>query len=162
MRATARTLTLVVTLLPSTLSAQGKPVDLVRKLYAQYAWETRDSEVGSRLPFFSDSAGVLRQYLDAPLVNAILADRACEVREEGECNLGFEPMWDSQDPGGVTFTILSTADPTVVQARIHYPYHNETHVLTYRLRQTRAGWRIVDISSPRWRSLLALLRRPVK
>ncbi len=58
--------------------------------------------------------------------------------------------------------IVATKDPSNVQARIHYPYENETRVVTYRLRHTPAGWRVVDMAGANWPSLLRLLRQPVK
>ena len=158
MRAILSTLFLVLTVWPMALHAQAKPVDFVRGMYAQYAWETTDTESDKRLPLFSEGRLVLQRYLDATLTKAVLADQACAARE-GECNLDFEPMWDSQDPGGATVDVVATPDATVVQARIHYPYNNETRVVTYRLRSTADGWRITDMASPRWRSLLQLLRR---
>jgi hypothetical protein len=162
MRTLHRAFLLALALLPSAANAQATPVDVVRKLYADYAWETRDSEVGTRLPLFADSAAVLQRYLDRPLLRASLADQACEARTAGVCNLDFDPMWDSQDPGGATVTIAATKDPVIVQARIRYPNDRALHVVTYRLRRTPDGWRIADMSNPKWRSLLELLRRQVQ
>ena len=102
----------------------------------------------------------MRRYLDAELVKALLADRTCAQQAGGECNLSFDPMWDSQDPSGATVQVVSTKNPDVVQARIHYPYQNETRTVTYRMRQTSAGWRIADMGGTAWPSLLQLLHRP--
>lgn len=116
----------------------------------------------AKKPLFSAPAAVLQRFFDAPLIKAILADRACEARVRGECNLDFDPMWDSQDPGGVSVQVVPTRNAMVVQARLHYPYDNETRVVTYRMRNTPSGLRIADMSSPRWPSLLELLRQPVR
>lgn len=134
----------------------------VARMYADYAWETKDDSVGKGEPLFVAVAAVMGRYLAPELIKAVLADRACEARVGGECNLSFDPMWDSQDPGGATVQIVATKDPSNVQARIHYPYENETRVVTYRLRHTPAGWRVVDMAGAKWPSLLHLLRQPVK
>lgn len=131
-------------------------------MYAAYAGDTKDANLGKQKPLFAASAVVMGRYLDAELVKAVLADRACAVRAGGECNLSFDPMWDSQDPGGVTVQVVATKDPSVIQARLHYPYQNETRVVTYRLRQVPTGWRIVDMGGATWPSLLHLLRPGVR
>ena len=135
---------------------------VVARLYAEYAWETKDDSLGRKKPLFSAGRAVMARYLDAELISAVLADRACEARTGGECNLSFVPMWDSQDPGGVTVQVVATKDPSVVQARVHYPYDNQTRVVTYRMRRTPAGWRVADMSGAAWPSLLHLLHRPMK
>ena len=135
---------------------------VVARLYAEYAWETKDDSIAKKEPLFSASRAVMARYLDAGLISAVLADRACEARTAGECNLSFVPMWDSQDPSGATVQVAATKTPSIVQARIHYPYHNETRVVTYRMRLTPGGWRVADMGGAAWPSLLALLRRPVK
>lgn len=71
-------------------------------------------------------------------------------------------MWNSQDPGGVTVQVVPTRDSMVVQARLHYPYDNETRVVTYRMRITPAGLRIADMSALRWPSLLKLLQHDTR
>ncbi|MGE5730857.1 MAG: hypothetical protein ACM37U_02890, partial [Gemmatimonas sp.] len=111
---------------------------------------------------FSAPPAVLQRFFGAPLAKAILADRACQARTRGECNLSFGPIWDSQDPGGVTVQVVPTRDSMVIHARLHYPYQNETRVVTYRMRSTPAGLRIVDMSARDWPSLLNLLQQPVR
>lgn len=144
---------------PSPASARS----VVARLYADYAWETKDDSIDkNRQPLFSDSRAAMARYLDAELISAVLADRACEVRTAGECNLNFVPTWDSQDPSGATVQVLATKTPSVVKARIHYPYQNATRVVTYRMRQTPVGWRVSDMAGAGWPSLLQLLHRPVK
>ena len=135
---------------------------VVARLYAEYSWETSDDSLGKKEPLFSAGREVMARYLDAPLIRAVLADRACGTRTGGECNLSFVPMWDSQDPGGAAVHVVATKSPSIVEARLHYPYQNETRVVTYRMRQTPSGWRVADMGGATWPSLLRLLRRPVK
>ena len=145
---------------PRLMSAQASALDLVRQLYATYAWETSDAEMAKHTPFFSEQKAVIARYLDAPLLRAVLRNRACEQRTGEICNLDFDPMWDSQDPGGVTVEVVSTRASTAVQARVHYPSDSTIRVVTYRLRKTPGGWRITDMKGAGWPSLLALLRSP--
>lgn len=142
-------------------TAQTTAVAFIAHMYEEYSWETKDSGSPGKKPLFSAPAAVLHRFFDARLTKAILADRACEARVQGECNLDFDPMWNSQDPGGVTVQVVSTRESMVVQARLHYPYDKETRVVTYRMRNTPAGLRIADMSGLRWPSLLELLQQPV-
>lgn len=135
---------------------------VISRMYAEFAWETKDDDTSKAEPLFSESPAAMDRYLDEPLLKAVLADRACERRVQGECNLSFAPMWDSQDPGGATVTVAATEDTTVVQARVLYPSQNKTQVVTYYMRRTPMGWRIADMGGAKWASLLELLRRPVK
>jgi len=137
-------------------------VDVIKRMYAEYAWQTKDDDSSKAEPLFSASAATMDRYLDIPLVKAVLADRACQKRVQGECNLSFAPMWDSQDPGGATATVTATENASLVQARILYPSRNETRVVMYHMRRTPMGWRIADIGGAEWASLLELLSRPVK
>lgn len=143
-------------------TAQSNAVAFIAHMYEEYSWETKDAEFRGKTPLFVAPPAVLQRFFDAPLAKAILADRACEARTQGECHLSFDPMWDSQDQGGVTVQVLPTRDSMVVQARLHYPYQDETRVVTYRTRNTPAGLRIVDMSGRQWPSLLKLLQQPVR
>ena len=145
-----------------TQAAQSSAAAFISHLYEEHSWETRQTAVRGKTTLFAAPSAALHRFFDAPLATAILADRACEARTQGECHLSFDPMWDSQDPGGVTVQIVPTRDSMVVQARLRYPYQNETRVVTYRMRMTSAGLRIVDMSAPQWPSLLKLLQGPVR
>lgn len=160
MRPTLRLVILALALSPRALPAQGTALDLVKRLYAAYAWETNDAETAKHTPLFSEPAPVLARYFDAPLVRAVLQNRACQKRTGDICNLDFVPIWDSQDPGGVTVDVVPTRDSMIVQAHIHYQSDYGTRVVTYHLRKTSAGWRITDIAGAEWPSLLRLLRSP--
>lgn len=135
---------------------------VISRMYAEFAWETKDNDTSRAEPLFSASPAAMDRYFDEALSMAVLADRACQRRVQGVCNLSFAPMWDSQDPGGATVTVAATEDTSVVQARILYPSQGKTQVVTYHMRRTPLGWRIADMGGAEWASLLELLRRPVK
>jgi len=148
--------------MPDQQAARSSAAAFISHLYEEHLWETRQTTIRGKTTLFAAPSAVLHRFFDAPLATAILADRACEVSTQGECHLSFDPMWDSQDPGGVTVRVVPTRDSMVVQARLRYPYQNETRVVTYRMRMTSAGLRIVDMSAPKWPSLLKLLQGPVR
>jgi hypothetical protein len=162
MRRIFRTTLVLASLLPlSRLGAQQlSAADLVRQLYKTYAWEIQDSTTNAGTPLFAASPTAMRAFLDSGLVAAVMADRACQKRLDGICNLDFDPIWASQDPVGATFTILSTPDPAVVRVELRYPSEPQPIVITYRLRLTRAGWRITDVGTKDWRSLKKQLLSP--
>ena len=145
----------------SFLGAQQRTAaDLVRQLYRTYAWETQDSSTTRDKPLFAASPTVMRAFLDSSFVAAVMADRACQKRSDGICNLDFDPIWASQDPVGATFKVLGTPDPAVVRVELHYASEPEPIVITYRLRPTRAGWRITDMGTKDWPSLKKQLLNP--
>ena len=160
MRPTLRLLIFALTMAPRAAPALSSALDLVKRLYAAYAWEASDAEAAKHTPLFSERAAVMARYFDAPLLRAVLRDRACEKRSGEICKLDFDPIWDSQDPGGVTVEVVPTRDMTIVQARIHYQSDHDTRVVTYRMRKTSAGWRIADMAGAGWPSLLRVLRSP--
>jgi hypothetical protein len=130
---------------------------VVARMYQDYSWETDDSIPAGRHPLFSAPAETLREYLDSALTRAVLADRACQIRTHEECNLDFDPLWDSQDPTGASVQVLPAHDSTRVDARIGYRASTELHVVRYRMRRVGTGWRIADMSGEGWPSLLKTL-----
>lgn len=149
----------VLLLSPRVVFAQVNAVDVVRQMYAAYAWETDDQQVTKHTPLFAERSDVMARYLDGPLLHAVQKDRACQKRTQAICNLDFEPMWDSQDPGGATVAVEPTHAPAVVRARVAYPDH-ETRVITYRMRKVAGAWRVADMAGAKWPSLLHVLQRP--
>lgn len=139
---------------------QHTAADFVRQLYQTYAWETQDSTTTHDRPLFAASPTTLREFLDSSFVAAVMADRACQKRTDGICNLDFDPIWASQDPTGATSKVLGTTDPAVVRVELRYASEPQPIVITYRLRSTRAGWRIADMGTKDWPSLKKQLLSP--
>lgn len=162
MRRTFWTTLVLASLLPLSYLGGQQPTaaDLVRQLYLTYAWETQDSTSTAGTPLFAASPTAMRAFLDSSLVAAVMADRACQKRSDGICNLDFDPIWASQDPAGATSKVLSTPDPAVVRVELRYPSEPQPIVITYRLRPTRAGWRIIDMGTKDWPSLKRQLLNP--
>jgi len=156
--------TIAVVVFGTNLTAQNaKPspgLDIVARLYRDYAWEAVvENPVWHGHELLDQPRGVLSRYFDDGLVRLWLADRACEARTHEICRIDFVPMWDSQDPSGSFVDITPTDDSTLVQVELHHPFHPEPRHLNYRMVKTTSGWRIHDISLPGKWSLVDLLSK---
>jgi hypothetical protein len=142
------------------LRAQETGVALVAQLYREFAWEVVVEEPMWRGHAFIEQPRVaLARYLDSSLTTLLLADRECERRTQGICNLDFDPIWDSQDPGATGLKVTGTRDPTVVSVRFRqFPTGNEV-ALSFHVVHTQAGWRVHDVRYPNGSSLLGILSR---
>ena len=126
----------------------------VARLYADYAWEAKDS--GQRhAGLLESNRPVLARYFTSELTRLLLEDRACVRRTKQICNLDWLPHWDSQDPEGAAPRLLPSTIPREVPVDITYPGGSVRH-LTYVLATTPVGDRIADIRARNW-SLVALL-----
>ncbi|WP_283745908.1 hypothetical protein [Sideroxydans sp. CL21] len=126
---------------------------VVAQMYKDFKWETEPGVTG-KVTLFDSPPEVLSKYFDKTLVDLVTKRRNCNYQM---CGLDYSPMWNSQDPDGVSVTIKSTARADVVTVDVIY--FNGTSRLTYYLRETPAGWRIKDMKSP-YGSLVTLLDVP--
>ncbi|GLQ50959.1 hypothetical protein ACFFJT_07130 [Dyella flava] len=153
-------LALIAALLPAvSLAAESLtgPEALIVKLYKDYAWEAViDEPVDSDAGLLQQPVNILNRYFDPHMVSLILRDRVCEEKN-GICRLDYDPIWDSQDPGGAMgMKIQQMADPSEVSVDFIYAGHAAHMHIVYVLSQTRDGWRISDIqgTTPSLRKLL--------
>jgi hypothetical protein len=78
-----------------------------------------------------------------------MKDDECVKREDGVCNLDFDPIYDAQDFEKKT-TNLQSAPVAGQPDFFNVTFTNlETRTLVYRLTKTPSGWRISDINIPR-------------
>jgi hypothetical protein len=132
-------------------------VELVTRLYREFAWETVIDEPLNSVPGFIDQpAPVLAKYLDKELVSLLIADRLCASKGE-ICNLDFLPLWEAQDIGATDLKIEATADPKIVA--VHFRYDNKQTELRFSMSQTADGVRIHDIQYKNGLSLRKILER---
>jgi hypothetical protein len=89
---------------------------------------------------------VLSRYFDRDLVRLFVRDAACAEKNEGICNLDFDPIWAAHDAerGKVS---LSSGPRNLITARITYP-RAKPIALLYDVRLTKDGWRVHDIIGP--------------
>jgi hypothetical protein len=134
---------------------KSSPEDFIRSLYRfhQPGRETRD--------WFGDKQ-TLSKYFDKELTGLFIKDDECVKREQGVCNLDFDPIYDAQDFEKKT-TNLQIA-PVVGQPDLfNVTFTNlGTRTLVYRLTNTPSGWRISDIKYPEGPSLKEILSREIK
>ncbi|MCL2873062.1 MAG: hypothetical protein FWF41_08840 [Betaproteobacteria bacterium] len=132
-------------------------VELVTRLYREFAWETVIDEPLNSAPGFADQpAPVLAKYLDKELVSLLIADRLCASKGE-VCNLDFLPLWEAQDIGATDLKIQATVDPKIVV--VHFRYGNKQTELRFKMSQTADGLRIHDIQYKKGPSLRQILER---
>ena len=132
-------------------------VELVTRLYREFAWETVIDEPLNSAPGFIDQpAPVLAKYLDKELVSLLIADRLC-ARKGEICNLDFPPLWDAQDIGATDLKIQATTDPKIVV--VNFRYGNKKTELRFKMGQTADGIRIHDIQYKTGPSLRKILER---
>jgi hypothetical protein len=134
---------------------KSSPEDFIRSLYRfhQPGKETRD--------WFGDKQ-TLSKYFDKGLTALFLKDAECMKREQGVCNLDFDPIYDAQDFEKKT-TNLQIA-PAVGQPDLFSVTFTNlgTRTLVYRLTDAPSGWRISDIKYPEGPSLKEILSREIK
>lgn len=106
------------------------------------------------------SRGRLLRYFDGRLIDLWIRDRQCVTRTREICNLDFLPLWDSQDPAGVTVRVLAGERQDRIIAELRRPASAEVVRLHFELVHRAKGWRIRDVTKPTVWSLVELLSRP--
>lgn len=133
----------------------SSPEEFIRSLYRfhQPGKETQD--------WFGDKQ-TLSKYFNNELTALFIKDDECAKREEGVCNLDFDPIYDAQDFDKET-TNLHVAAVADQPDAFNVTFTNlGTRTLLYRLTNTPAGWRISDIKYPEGASLKEILSREIK
>lgn len=132
----------------SSLAAQGPdatPVRVVAGLYHDFAWEAVIDEPNDFPALTQLPRPAFERYLTPDLARLILNDEACMARTHEICKLDFNPVWASQDPGGVSeLKVSASAERDAVLVTMRYPDGSVTS-LTYRMQLVRGNWRIADI-----------------
>jgi hypothetical protein len=143
----------------SAWAADPTPVQVVTRLYCDFAWEALIEEptpAGDTL--IDQPKAVLERYLDDNLTALILKDRECVRRTHEVCRLDFVPIWASQDPGGTSGLHVSSSrdKPAIVNVRFRY-VDGQMANLRFDMVKTPRGWRVADVEYPAEPSLLKQL-----
>lgn len=123
---------------------------LVKDLYRAYAWQAisaSDAPFGK--PLSQENETVLRRYFTPELTSLLLADQRCVASTREVCNLGFDPMFASQDPAASDLAIRPTG-PQTVMVEFTYPSNGEKVALEYWMVRRGDQWRIDDIQYHNW------------
>jgi hypothetical protein len=147
-------------------SNQDSPIGIVSKLYKDYAWQGMEHPIGSKeddwVRIHDESKVVLEKYFDAELAALFLKDQACVKKTHEICNLGWDPIFDTQDPAmsNLTINLLENGN---VGVQYVYPSNGEKVSMEHVVKRGPKGWRIADIiytrsSGP---SLKKILQNPL-
>ena len=131
------------------------PEDFIRSLYDFH-------QPGKETPDWFGDKQTLSKYFDKELTDLFIKDDECAKREEGICNLDFDPIYAAQDFDKET-TNLQIAAVAGQADSFNVTFTNlGTRTLVYKLTNTPTGWRISDIKYPEGLSLKEILSREIK
>lgn len=138
-------------------STSETPVEVVTRLYRDFAWETVIEEpLRPGKSFVELPKAELERYVDDNLATLIVRDEECAARTHGICCLDMIPLWAAQDVGATNVRITPTSQPGLVNVR--FRYGTRSVALKFHLVMTLRGWRIADIDYPSEPSLLQQLK----
>ncbi len=113
-----------------------------------------------------DAMDVISRHATAHLKQLIAADRACEIREQGICNIDHDPIIDGQDFSLKKLPVVKLtpqADGSV-KAVATFVSLGDTLKVEYDFVQENGAWLIADVvdeDAPPWR-MTAGLSQPIK
>ena len=133
---------------------ESSPEDFIRSLY-------RFHQPGKETPDWFDDKQTLLKYFDKELTALFIKDDECVKREQGVCNLDFDPIYDAQDFEKETTNLKIAAADQPDLFKVTFT-NLGTRSLIYRLTNTANGWRISDIKYPEGPTLKEILSRQIK
>jgi hypothetical protein len=121
--------------------ASESPEDFLRRLYKMhFAQITYNS-------YWLNDKNKISKYFDDEMTALFLKDIECRDRNQGMCNLDFDPILGAQDfdeRGLKQLTIQKLPDKTRVRYKVTFINLGPTTII-YDLKETPVGWRISDI-----------------
>jgi len=134
---------------------KSSPEEFIRGVYDFH-------QPGKDTPDWFGDRRTLSKYFDKELTALFIKDDECAKREQGVCNLDFDPIYDAQDFDKKTIN-LQIAAVAGQPDLFNVTFTNlGTRTLVYRLTNTPGGWRISDIKYPEALSLKEILSREIK
>ncbi|PYJ53144.1 MAG: hypothetical protein DME82_14735, partial [Verrucomicrobia bacterium] len=101
------------------------------------------------------------KYFDKELTALFLKDAECQKREQGVCNLDFDPIYDAQDFEKTTNLQITAVAGQPDLFKVTFT-NLGTRTLVYKLTNTPSGWRISDIKYAEGPSLKETLSHEIK
>jgi hypothetical protein len=136
-----------------------KPEDVVICIYRDFSWEAVMDTTGGALNLIEQPKDILALYFSDEITSLIMKDREC-VESSGEiCNLNFDPIFCSQDPGAYELKISPVDSSGIVRVQFLYPSNDELIKVSYKIIKTVYGWRIGDVFYSNGSSLLDILKQ---
>jgi len=134
---------------------QSSPEDFLRGLY-------RFHQPWKKQPFWFNNKRTLSKYFDPELTALFMKDDECKKREQGVCNLDFDPIYEGQDFEEKTTNLQIAAEVSQPDSFKVTFTNLGTRTLVYRLTNTPGGWRIRDIKYSEGPSLKGILSQEIK
>jgi hypothetical protein len=133
---------------------KSSPEDFIRSLYRFHQpWADQSDWFGDKR--------TLSKYFDRELTALFIKDAECEKREQGVCNLDFDPIYDAQDFERTTNLQIAAVTDQADLFKVTFT-NLGTRTLVYRLTNTPSGWRISDIKYSDGPSLKEILSRKIE
>jgi len=133
---------------------KSSPEDFIRSLYRFHQpWRNQSDWFGDKR--------TLSKYFDKELTALFIKDAECEKREQGVCNLDFDPIYDAQDFERTTNLQIAAVTDQADLFKVTFT-NLGTRTLVYRLTNTPSGWRISDIKYSDGPSLKEILSRKIE
>src|SRR5262245_30367956 len=133
----------------------SSPEDFIRSLYDFH-------QPGKDTPDWFGEEQTLSKYFDKELTALFMKDAECAKREQGVCNLDFDPIYDAQDFEEKTTNLQITAVEGQPDSFKVTFTNLGARTLVYRLTKSPSGWRISDIKYAEGPSLKELLSQEIK
>jgi hypothetical protein len=134
---------------------KSSPEDFLRSLY-------RFHQPGKDTPDWFADKQTLSKYFDKELTALFIKDDECVKREQGVCNLDFDPIYDAQDFDKETTNLQIAAVEGQLDS-FNVTFTNlGTRTLVYKLTNTPSGWRISDIKYSEGPSLKEILSQEIE
>jgi hypothetical protein len=134
-----------------------KPEDVIAWVYRDFAFDAIMQSYWKNASLIEQPKSTLLLYFTEELASLILEDRRCVKETHEICNLDFDPIFASQDPGASDLKISPADKSNTVHVEFTYPGNGEKIRLVYKVQKTDSGWRIRDIIYSDFGSLRKLL-----
>ncbi len=115
----------------------GGPEDVIRMLYKQYP------PLGAKA-IKNEPEQVIGTFFDKNLTALMIKNQECERKEGGLCNISVDLLYDAQDAEITDFQVCAM-NAGKGTAKVQFRNMGNPEIITYRLSETEAGWRISDI-----------------
>ncbi|AKU24885.1 hypothetical protein ACZ75_13475 [Massilia sp. NR 4-1] len=118
---------------------------VVARLYKDFGWQAFASqrELFGEVLQHQDKA-VLRRYFAPSLVELLIHDSICQIKEHGICLLDFDILFDSQDPV-ITDLEVQRQSSGKVQIRFKDPTNGQAREIEFLVVRLAGQWKIADI-----------------
>lgn len=122
-----------------------KPEDVVAWVYRDFAFNAIMTLYWKDASLIEQPKEILLLYFTDELASLIIKDRQCVEETHEICNLNFDPIFASQDPGAMDLEISPADKSNTVHVQFTYPGNGQKISLSYGIEKTPRGWRIKDI-----------------